>query len=377
MARHSTLSNLSELCTSITDPRINRRKLHSLESIITISVCAVICGAESWNDIEDFGILKKEFFESFLDLSNGIPSHDTFARVFSRINPEEFNNAFYEWQKSLHDNVSGDIIAIDGKTLRSSFDKASGKLPIHMVSAWSTRNKVVLSQTKVSEKSNEIKAVPKLLQILDLKDCIVTMDAMGCQKDHAKAIRDKEGDYVLALKGNQSGFHQEVIDFCNDAVNGDLSDITDSSLIEKKDFSHGRIEAREYYLIKDLSWSIKAKEWKDIKSIGIVRAKRTVDSVTSEEIRYYCTSVSDVRKFARAVRNHWGIENSLHWVLDVAFNEDKCRIRKDNAAENFALLRHIAINLLKQETTKKRGIRGKMKNCGWDTNYMMKVLLGI
>lgn len=280
-------------------------------------------------------------------------------------------------EKSLHDNVSGDIIAVDGKTLRSSFDKAFGKLPIHMVSAWSTRNKVVLPQTKVSEKSNEIKAVPKLLQILDLKGCIVTMDAMGCQKGHAEAVRNKEGDYALVLKGNQSGFHQEVTGYCNDAVNGNIPELTDSPLIEKKDFSHGRIEAREYYLIGDLSWSLKAKEWKDIKSIGTVKAGRTVDSVTSEEIRYYCTSVSDIRKFARAVRNRWGIENSLHWVLDVAFDGYKCRIRKDNAAENFALLRHIAGNLLKQEKTKKRGVRRKMKNCGWDTNYMIKVLLGI
>ena len=218
MTKRISGSHFSKLCSSLTDPRISRRRLHSLESIVTITVCAVLCGVETWKDIAEFGLIKKSFFSEFLDLSNGIPSHDTFARVFSRIDPVEFEESFYEWQKHLHDSLCDDVVAIDGKTLRGALDKASNKSAIHMVSAWSARNKVVLSQTKVSEKSNEITAVPKLLKLLDLEGCVVTMDAMGCQKSHAKIIKDKNADYVLALKGNQSGFHEEVLDYCKDAV---------------------------------------------------------------------------------------------------------------------------------------------------------------
>ena len=375
MTKRISGSHFSKLCSSLTDPRISRRRLHSLESIVTITVCAVLCGVETWKDIAEFGVIKKSFFSEFLDLSNGIPSHDTFARVFSRIDPVEFEESFYEWQKHLHDSLCGDVVAIDGKTLRGARDKSSNKSAIHMVSAWSTRNKVVLSQTRVSEKSNEITAVPKLLKILDLEGCVVTMDAMGCQKDHAEIIKAKKADYVLALKGNQSGFHEEAIDYCKDAVTENLEKVAQDYFKEKQEYDHGRLEERKYYLIKDLSWSRKAVDWKGIESIGIVKAKRIENGVETNETRFYCSSLTDVKKFARAVRSHWGIENCLHWVLDVSFNEDKCRIRKDNAAENLAVIRHIALNLLNKENSAKRSIKTKMKCCGWSNEYLIKVLL--
>lgn len=356
------------------DPRIDRKKLHSLSDILIIAICAVICGAEEWSEIELFGKAKKEWFKSFLQIPNGIPSHDTFSRVFSRLAPEEFQKCFLSWLDYLKSSTSLDIIAIDGKTVRNSFDKASSKAAIHMVSAWSSNNGCVLGQVKVDEKSNEITAVPKLLEILELSDCVVTMDAMGCQKEHAAKIISKGGDYIFALKGNQGHFHEEVKSFCEDAINSDFDGI-DQKTFQTTEKGHGRIDIRRYHLITDLSWSKKAAEWCGLKAVGIVRSTRKIEGKETNETRMYCTSLVDAKAFARGVRKHWNVENQLHWVLDVAFKEDKCRIRKDNAPENFSILRHIALNQLKKEKSIKNGIKSKRLKAGWDEQYLLQVLL--
>lgn len=373
MSPKTHIKTLIRHFSSVTDPRLDRKKLHSLTAILVISICAAICGAEEWTEIELFGKSKRKWFKTFLDLPNGIPSHDTFARVFARLDPVEFQKCFISWLDYLKNSVDSDIISIDGKTLRNSFDKASSKAAIHMVSAWSSNNGCVLAQTKVDEKSNEITAVPKLLELLDLADCVVTMDAMGCQKEHAAKIIEKGGDYLLALKGNQSGFHQEVIEYCKDAVESNFDSVQQNK-IKTTEKGHGRIETRHYHLITDLSWSKKAEQWAGIKAVGAVKAFRKIDGKETSETRFYCTSLDDVKAFAKAVRNHWNVENQLHWVLDVAFREDKCRIRKDNAPENFAILRHIALNLLKKEKSIKNGIKSKRLNAGWDEEYLFKVL---
>lgn len=358
----------------LVDPRIDRQKLHLLPDIIVITICAVIFGADEWREIALFGKAKESWFRTFLELANGIPSHDTFGRVFSRLDPEQFRLCFQKWIQCVRTKTDGEIISIDGKTLRGSFDKASAKAAIHMVSAWSSANRLFLGQIKVSEKSNEITAVPRLLEVLDLSGCIVTMDAMGCQKNHVKQITDKNADYVLALKGNQGKFHEEVEGFLGDALKLKFEDVQHQFFSEGPEKDHGRKEKRKYWLVTDLKWSSKAKEWSGLNAVGMVESKRTEDGETSQEVRFFCTSLTDVKTFARAVREHWGVENGLHWNLDVSFNEDKSRIRKDNSPENLAVMRHVALNLLKQETTIKHGIKAKRLKAGWDEAYLLRVL---
>lgn len=374
MSSKTHIKSIRKHFTSLKDPRIERRKLHSLADILIIAICAVVCGAEEWSEIELFGKSKKKWFKGFLSLPNGIPSHDTFARVFARLDPAEFQKCFLSWLDYLQSSTSLDIIAIDGKTVRNSFNKASAKAAIHMVSAWSSNNGCVLGQVKVDEKSNEITAVPKLLEILELSDCVVTMDAMGCQKEHATKIISKGGDYILALKGNQGHFHEEVKSFCEDAINS-CFDGVDQQTCSSTEKDHGRIDSRRYHLITDLAWSKRAEEWCGLKAIGIVQSTRKIEEKETSETRIYCTSLNDVKTFARGVRKHWNVENQLHWVLDVAFREDKCRIRKDNAPENFAILRHIALNQLKKEKSIKNGIKSKRLKAGWDEQYLLQVLL--
>ncbi len=358
----------------IVDPRIERQKRHLLIDIILITICAVIYGAEEWTEIALFGRSKEAWFRGFLELPSGIPSHDTFGRVFSRIDPQEFGDCFHRWIQCVREKTQGEVISIDGKTVRGSFDKAASKAAIHMVSAWSSVNRLVLGQVKVSEKSNEITAVPKLLQMLELSGCIVTMDAMGCQKEHVRKIIERDADYVLALKGNQGVFHKEVEEFFEEALHLQFEDTPHQFFQSGMEKDHGRLEKRKYWLVTELDWSSKAKEWAGLKAVGMVESERTHDGKTSIERRFFCTSLSDVKSFAMAVREHWGVENGLHWTLDVAFHEDKSRIRKDHAPENFAVMRHIALNLLKQETTVKHGIKAKRLKAGWDEAYLLKIL---
>lgn len=366
--------SLVEHFSSIKDPRIDRTKRHLLTSILVIAICSIICGGETWEEMEMFGEAKENWFRTFLELPNGIPSHDTFARVFARLSPTEFQSCFVAWVQSVNEAIPAGVVAIDGKTLRHSFDKANDKSCIHMVSAWAQANGMVLGQLKVDEKSNEITAIPKLLEILELSGCIVTIDAMGCQKEIAEKIVSKDADYVLALKGNQGNMHEDV------KLKFDTTDLnalkkTPSNYYSTVDGEHGRIETREYFLLSALNDLALANEWPGLKSIGMVRATREVNNKVTEENRFYLTTIyADAKKFGDSVRGHWGVENSLHWVLDVTFHEDASRIRKDNAPENVAILRHIALNLLKTDKSLKKSIKAKRLMAGWDEPYLVKIL---
>lgn len=367
--------SLSAHFCHLSDPRVDRTKEHLLQDIITIAICAVICGADSWVEIEQFGQAKENWFLGFLKLPNGIPSHDTFGRVFAKLNPEEFAKAFLNWIKAVAKVTGGEIVAIDGKTLRKSFDRASSKAAIHMVSAWAQANNLVLGQVKTEEKSNEITAIPKLLKLLELKGCIVTIDAMGTQKKIATEIVKQGADYVLSLKGNHQLFAQEVKEFFEDAEQDGFKGVP-YTYTEEVGKGHGRIETRRYWLTSEIDWFAEKSKWKGLKSFGMVESERRIGDEVSLERRLYINSISgdDISTFAKAVRSHWGIENKVHWILDVAFREDECRVRKGHAAQNFATLRHIALNLIKQETSTKVGVKAKRLKAGWDESYLLKIL---
>lgn len=358
----------------VLDPRTGNRKEHKLVDIIVLAVTATICGADGWVEIERFGHLRQEWFARFLELPHGIPSHDTFGRVFSLLSPQAFERAFGSWTQQMHQLSQGTIVAIDGKTSRRSHDRLHEQNPLHLVSAWASENGVVLAQRSIDDKSNEITAIPKLLDDLMLKGCIVTIDAMGCQKDIVDRIREQEADYVIGLKGNQPQLQDDVRVFFDDARQTQFRDIPHeySKTVEK---GHGRLEIRRYWLCPAATSIPQDHAWRDLNGIGMVEAERHVrDQVTTERRYYMCSFDTNVHEFARAVRGHWGIENGLHWVLDMAFREDQLRIRLNHAAENAAVLRHIALNLLKQETSAKCGVAAKRKMCGWDNDYLVKVL---
>jgi predicted transposase YbfD/YdcC len=364
-----------EYFSNVPDPRMDRRKVHSLMDIMVISVCAVLCGAEGWQDIRDFGEAKEEWFKTFLDLPGGIPSHDTFARVFALLDAESFQRSFIEWTQAVNELTAGDLVAIDGKTIRRSFSEAGSKRGVHIVSAWSNRNRVVLGQVKVDEKSNEVTAIPKILELLNLKGCIVSLDAMGCQKEIAEKIVEKGADYLLALKGNHGDLKEEVESQFRSCAEEKFKNMA-HEFVETIEKDHGRIETRRYRTLTDLSWLSVRGLWRGISAVTMVESVRELRGKESKEVRYYISSVKEASKIPAAIRGHWGIENSLHWCLDVAMNEDQCRIRNKNAPENFATLRKMAINILKQDTQTKRGIRGKQKIGGWSEQYLLNGLLG-
>lgn len=374
----SPVSALSAQFASLEDPRIERTKLHPLLNIVTIALCGVICGAETWNEIEEFGEAMEEWFSSFLDLPNGIPSHDTFNRVFSALNPEQFQECFVEWMQGVAAVLPTQVVALDGKTVRRSHDRGIGKEAIHMVSAWATQNRLVLAQVKVEEKSNEITALPRLLRQLAVAGCIVTIDAMGCQREIAQQILDQGGDYVLALKGNQGTLHEDVQDSFEDArlrQNGEV----EHDYAEGVDKGHGRIEVRRHWVMSDpevLGWLNGHHQWPGLVAIGMVEAERHLGEERSEERRYYLLSrLMSAEEFGEAVRSHWGIENRVHWVLDLAFREDQSRIRQGYAGENFVVLRHFALNLLQRHPTKRRlSIKARRLKAAWDRNYLLEVL---
>jgi predicted transposase YbfD/YdcC len=359
---------------SLEDPRSDHTRRHQLIDIITIAVCGVICGADSWVDIELFGKSKEGWLKGFLELPNGIPSHDTFGRVFAHLDAQQFWDCFLEWVQAVSALTRGQVIAIDGKTLRRSHDRSLGKAAIHMVSAWAAENRLVLGQTKVAEKSNEITAIPELLALLDIAGCIVTIDAMGCQKGIARVIIEESGDYVLALKENQGQLYQEVQELFKDeglvAAEGDFHETVNKG--------HGRLEHRRCWTIADqecLSYLNPGGKWLGLQSVAKVTGERRVGEEVSTESRYYISSLpGDAKQLLWAVREHWGIENCVHWVLDIAFREDESRVRKGHGQQNLATMRHMALNLLRRETTSKGGVKAKRLRAGWDESYLLKVL---
>ena len=359
----------------IKDPRVTGRSEHKLIDIIVVAICGAICGADDWVAIEAFGKAKQDWFKKFLELPAGIPSHDTFGRVFSLIHTRHFQECFLNWVKAAAQITDGQIIPIDGKTLRRSHDNSVGKAAIHMVSAWSVENHLVLGQVKTEEKSNEITAIPELLSLLDVNGCIVTIDAMGCQKKIAKQIINQGGDYVFGLKGNQSSLLKAVEEIFANVGDEELNSPS-FDFFQTEEKGHGRHETRSYFTTSFTDTALSQK-WEGLKTAGIVVSERNVNGKKSEDHRYYVSSLkNDAEGFAKAVRAHWGIENSLHWVLDVAFREDESRVRKGHGPENLAVLRHITLNLIRQEKTAKLGVKNKRLKAGWDDNYLARVVFG-
>ena len=359
------------------DPRVDRTRLHKFIDILVIGICTVICGGDDYASMAAFGRAKEAWLRTILELPNGIPSHDTFWRVFSALDAEQFQDCFLEWMAAINDATNGEIIALDGKQLRRSHDKSNGKAAIHMVSAWATSNRLVLGQVKVDEKSNEIKAIPELLERLDLQGCLVTIDAMDCQVDIADCVVEKEGDYLFSLKGNQSNLHEDVVLLFDDLEESDFS-AYDYDYAKTVDKDHGRIEVRHCWTIVDpklIQHMRGADRFRALHTIVRVRSERYVGDKHSVEDRHFIGSATPLATEAlRATRAHWHVENSLHWVLDIAFREDESRLRKGNGPQNFAVLRHIALNALKQERTAKLGVKNKRLRAGWDEAYLLKVL---
>lgn len=372
------VNKLHNCFSELIDPRTETHSSrHLLSDIMMLTILAVICGAESWVAVERFGESKHDWLKTILHLPHGIPSHDTIGSFFSKLDPNQLQRCFLNWINEVFDISEGEIIAIDGKTLRHSYDTARNKPAIHMVNAWACKNNLVLGQFKTEEKSNEITAIPELLKILDIKGHTVTIDAMGCQTAIAKQIIEQEGDYVLNLKGNHKSLFEDVSLFISSHVDKGTNRDTEFNYSEIVTGDHGRIETRRYWVTDKIDWLSQKKEWLGLKSIGMVEYEYIVKA-TGEincERRFFISSLNaNANKIGQAIRMHWGVENGLHWCLDVGFNEDACLVRKDNAPENFAVIRQIALNLLKQEKTAKTGIKTKRLMAGWDHAYLAKLL---
>lgn len=359
---------------SLEDFRLIERCDHKLIDIIVLCICGVISGADSWVGIQNFGTAKEEWLRKFLELPNGIPSHDTIGRFFAFLNPVKFEACFLNWIESVFEITNHQIIPIDGKTLRRSYNRTSGKGAIHMVSAWGSANNLVLGQIKTDEKSNEITAIPKLLDLLDINGCIITIDAMGCQKEITEKIIDNGGDYVIAVKKNQPTLYNEVVD-CIDEALEQREKKNSIDYYETVDSGHGRKEIRRYYILDEIDAVESSINWKGLNTIGMVESVRTNNGKTTKNKRYYISSIDkNAKSLGASIRTHWRIENSLHWGLDVSFREDESRVRQHYAAENFSVLRRIALNYLKNEHTTKLGIQNKRNKAGWDLKYLEKVL---
>jgi predicted transposase YbfD/YdcC len=376
MEQERPLAPIVEHFAGLEDPRRYNRR-HKLLDIVVISICAVICGADSWEDIELFGKSKEGWLRELLELPHGIPAHDTYRRVFAVLDAEQFQSCFMEWIQAVDTLTAGQVIAADGKTLRRSHDRSEGKKALQLVSAWASANGVVLGQRKVDSESNEITAVPELLDRLEVAGCIVTLDAIHCQTETVKTIVDKQADYVLPVKENQPWLLETLQGLFDDPAEMRWVACDHSKTVDK---GHGRIEIRECWSTSDpeyLRYIATLAEWQGLESIAMVQTERREGDEITVKRRYFISSLkSDAKRLLHAVRTHWEIENKVHWVLDVAFHEDDCRIRKGNGAENFAVLRHIALNLLRREKTVKRSLKAKRKKAAWDNDYLFKVLAG-
>ena len=358
--------------SDIEDPRVDLHKKHQLSDIFFITICAVICGADNWVAVATFGRAKEKWLTKLLDLEHGIPSHDTFGNVFAVIDTEQFSKCFSHWVADLSQLSDGEIISLDGKCLRGSIDRASNKTAIFMVSAWAQKNQLVLGQQKVDDKSNEITAIPKLLTQLDIAGAVITIDAAGCQTKIAEQIIEQGADYILSLKGNQGKLHDDVKKFFTSDLAPAVGDINYAG-------EHGRIETRTVRATADTQWLRQCHpRWATLTSIIAVTANRELKNKATEETRYFISSIdaSEPKRLGNIVRSHWGVENNLHWVLDQAFDEDAHRTRVGNSAANMAIIRHIALNLIKNEKTSKVGIKTKRLKAGWNEDYLLKILLG-
>jgi predicted transposase YbfD/YdcC len=347
------------------DPRIDRRKVHKMEDLIFISIACVLCGGESWYDMELYCELKYDWLKTFLELPGGIPSHDTFNRFFSALCPKEFEQCFIKWTNSIVQRTNGEVISIDGKTMRRT--KGSENPAVHIVSAWADSNNIVLGQLKTEQKSNEITAIPELLKLLMIESCIITIDAMGCQREIASQIIEQKGDYVLALKGNQGNLLKEVED--------SFKTLKYDTMSEELDMGHGRVETRKCSVISDLQLIENKEQWSGLKSVARIESERyfKVNGKIETEIRYYICSIENAQTINKAVRKHWGVENKLHWTLDMSFHEDYIRTRTKYAAQNFAMLNKICLNLLKNDSLK-ASIKGKRKAAGWENSYLLQLI---
>lgn len=373
------LETLNEQFGDLEDPRQIRKTEHPLINIIFMTICGVLCGAEDWVAIVSFCQSQEAWLAQYLDMEKGVPSHDTFGRVFAALDNETFCQGFVNWMATVVEMAAGEIVAIDGKQVRRSHDRHAGKEAIYMVSAFAAANGVVLGQCKVAEKSNEITAIPKLIELLDLAGCVVTIDAMGCQREIAKQLIEEKADYVLSLKGNQGQLHEDV-----EALFANFEKVAfhevDHDYYQKVEKGHGRLEKRQCWVFEPEGWGQYFRtlaKWTGLQTVAMVRAQRQIGDKVSSETRFFISSLpAEAKPILQAVRRHWSIENELHWILDVAFNEDQSRVRQGQAAENLAVIRQLVLNLLKQEKTAKLGIKNKRLRCGWDAVYRSKVLTG-
>ena len=379
VAKIQSPSDILTILAQVNDPRVDRTKRHPLVDILFIGLVATLCGCDSWVDVERFAQAKEDWFRRFLDLQGGIPSHDTLSRVFGMLKPQELENCFKRWLVAIHQASGGRHVAIDGKTMINSLDKASGQAALHLLSAWSVEGRVVLGQKATDKKSNEITAIPKLLKQLELKGGLVTIDAMGCQKSIAKQIRDENADYILALKGNHPILAEAVTNAFIDVTASDSASNNAKGVrrFTKRSSSGDGHEVREYTIMPVPDDLPGREDWAGLRCIGMVVRRRTTPSGETGSVRYYITSLpATVREFAKAVRNHWAVENTLHWSLDVTFTEHKSRIHKGNGPEIAAWLRRLVLSIVKQDTSIKASLRGKRRICGWDENALETILTG-
>jgi predicted transposase YbfD/YdcC len=367
MSCKETLEQFASCWEGLEDPRSGNAALHDFQELLMIALCCVLCGGQGAVDMALFAEAKEPFLRSFLTLANGLPSHDTFSRLFRNLDPDQFRDSFQRFMSQFSEQLQG-VVAIDGKVLRRSFDRTSGKSALHMVSAWGSEQRLVLAQIATDAKSNEITAVPKLLRMLALKGAIVTTDALNCQRAIAQQIVGQQGDYALALKGNQGTLYDDVILLLDDP---ELKSSTSAPLVEA---DHGRIETRTATVSTEIDWLMKQHQWPGLKAVGkVVRVRETAEKTTTETAYYLLSRVLSPERFSEVVRQHWGVENSLHWRLDVVMNEDQDRTRMGHGPQNLAVLRHMVLNAMQKEGSK-GSLRGKFKRAGWDNEFLYRLL---